>query len=120
LLGVAGVCLALAACGGSTPENRTPATKPADDVGAAFVAIGDFGVGGEAERAAGEAIRRFTKSHPVDALVPLGDNDYTESESEFGSNWDEAFGWTKDAGLPVLGVVGNHEAKIGEGIYVYR
>ena len=49
-----------------------------------LLAIGDFGVAGSRERSLGAAMRRFEAQNDADALVTLGDNDYTESPATFG------------------------------------
>jgi hypothetical protein len=46
----------------------------------------------------GEAMRTFETTHPADAFVTLGDNDYTESPRAFHSNWTASFGWLGGAG----------------------
>jgi 3',5'-cyclic AMP phosphodiesterase CpdA len=98
------VCLALAG----------PA---AADVG--IVAIGDFGVGGDRERSTGAAVQRFLGPRPADALVTLGDNDYTERPRAFRRNWTEAFGWAAADGLRVAGTLGNHDVRVDGGRYEF-
>ena len=98
-------CLALAAPAGA-------------DTG--IVAIGDFGVGGERERNTGAAVERFAATRPADALVTLGDNDYTESPRAFRRNWLGAFGWAAADGLLVAGTLGNHDVRVDRGRYEYE
>ena len=74
-----------------------------------ILAVGDFGVGGTAERDMGAAMRGFESTHPAAMLLTLGDNDYTESPTAFHSNWTASFGWLGGAGLSVTGTLGNHE-----------
>jgi 3',5'-cyclic AMP phosphodiesterase CpdA len=84
-----------------------------------ILAIGDFGVGGQVERDMGTSIRRFEAHHPADALVTLGDNDYTESPSRFHTNWTGAFGWLGAAGVTPAGSLGNHDWIVNHGRYEY-
>src|SRR4029450_14076145 len=58
-----------------------------------LIAIGDFGVGGTAERSFGAAVRRFEARSPAEALVSLGDSDSTASPEAFHENWDASFRW---------------------------
>jgi 3',5'-cyclic AMP phosphodiesterase CpdA len=90
----------------------TPATV-------AIVAIGDFGVGGEAQLRFGAAIRTFEARNDADLLLTLGDNDYTESPSAFRANWVASFGWARRQGLRVAGVLGNHDVEVEGGRYEF-
>src|SRR5712691_12765720 len=83
----------------------------------AFLAAGDYGVGGSAELSLGQAMQRYDARKPADMLVLLGDNDYTESPARFRSNWRATFGWARDSGLRVAGVLGNHDYHVGRGRY---
>jgi predicted phosphodiesterase len=83
------------------------------------LAIGDFGVGGTTERDMGSAIRKFESVHPSDALVTLGDNDYTESPRAFHKNWTASFGWLGAAGVSVAGTLGNHDILVDGGHYEF-
>jgi 3',5'-cyclic AMP phosphodiesterase CpdA len=85
-----------------------------------IVAIGDFGVGGRAERGRGAAVERFASRHQVDALVTLGDNDYTERPAAFRANWRASFGWASADGLVVAGTLGNHDVRVRGGRYEFR
>ena len=73
----------------------------------ALLAIGDFGVAGSRERNLGVAMRRFEAQNDTDALVTLGDNDYTESPAAFRAAWGQSFGWLRPAGVAVAGSLGN-------------
>jgi 3',5'-cyclic AMP phosphodiesterase CpdA len=84
-----------------------------------IIAVGDFGVGGTTEREMGAAIRKFETTHPADALVTLGDNDYTESPSRFHRNWNLSFGWLGAAGVSVAGALGNHDIRVRNGRYEF-
>ena len=92
--------------------------RPADAVG--IVAIGDFGVGGDTQRALGAAVRRFEQRNPADILVTLGDNDYTESPTAFRANWEASFGWARRSGMKVAGVLGNHDVRVRGGRYEFE
>lgn len=83
------------------------------------LAIGDFGVGGTAERDMGAAMHTFEATHPAAVLVTLGDNDYTESPAAFHTNWVASFGWRKAAGIAVAGTLGNHDVRVGGGRYEF-
>jgi predicted phosphodiesterase len=84
-----------------------------------ILAIGDFGVGGETERRRGAAMERFAATRPVDALVTLGDNDYTESPRAFRRNWTRSFGWVARSGREVAGTLGNHDVRVRRGRYEF-
>ena len=84
-----------------------------------ILAIGDFGVGGTIEREMGAAMKSFASSRPANALVTLGDNDYTESPPAFRRNWRASFGWAKTRGLRVAGVLGNHDVRVDRGRYEF-
>ena len=86
----------------------------------AFLAVGDFGVGGERQRATGEAMRRFEQQHPAQLLVTLGDNDYTRSAARFAAAWRTSFGWLPAAGVEVAGALGNHDVELGRGRYEFE
>jgi hypothetical protein len=82
-----------------------------------IVTIGDFGVGGEKQRSMGAAVELFAGTRQVDALVTLGDNDYTGKPTEFRANWLGSFGWAAADGLLVAGTLGNHDVELREGRY---
>lgn len=67
----------------------------------------------------GDAIRNFESAHPTDALLTLGDNDYTESPTEFHNNWTASFGWLRAAGVAVAGTLGNHDVRVDGGRYEF-
>jgi 3',5'-cyclic AMP phosphodiesterase CpdA len=95
-----------------------PPSPAGADVG--ILAIGDFGVGGARERSTGAAVERFAAGpRRVDALVTLGDNDYTESPAAFRSNWLDSFGWAAADGLLVAGTLGNHDVRVQRGRYEF-
>jgi 3',5'-cyclic AMP phosphodiesterase CpdA len=85
-----------------------------------ILAIGDFGVGGAAERRMGAAMEQFAAGAQADALVTLGDNDYTESPSAFRRNWLDSFGWAAENGLVVAGTLGNHDVQVDGGRYQHE
>lgn len=89
-------------------------------VATAFLAVGDFGVGGATQRATGDAMRAYAASNRVSALVTLGDNDYTRNASRFAVEWNASFGWLPAAGVTVSGAVGNHDVELGRGRYQFR
>jgi hypothetical protein len=85
-----------------------------------IVAVGDFGVGGERQRLTGAAVQRFAAGpRQVDALVTLGDNDYTERPAAFTANWLGSFGWAAADGLLVAGTLGNHDVRVRGGRYEF-
>lgn len=86
-----------------------------------ILAVGDFGVGGERQRLTGAAVQRFAAGpRQVDALVTLGDNDYTESPAAFNANWLGSFGWAAADGLLVAGTLGNHDVRVQRGRYEFE
>ena len=83
-----------------------------------ILAIGDFGVGGERQRALGAAVRAYESRFSADVLVTLGDNDYTRGRA-FRANWSAAFGWLSPAGIAVAGTLGNHDVEYRRGRYQF-
>lgn len=90
----------------------SPAAAPAP---VRIIAFGDFGVGGQAQRSFGSAVRRFEARNPADLILTLGDNDYTESPKAFHANWEASFGWAPS----VAGVLGNHDVRVDGGRYEF-
>ena len=83
----------------------------------AFLAAGDYGVGGSAELRLGRAMQRYEARNPADMVVLLGDNDYTQSPARFRTNWRATFSWARRSGLRVAGVLGNHDYHVNRGRY---
>ncbi|HLE38880.1 MAG TPA: metallophosphoesterase [Acidimicrobiia bacterium] len=78
----------------------------------ALVVVGDFGDGGEAERAVADAVAAWVLEHPeTRALVTTGDNFYT---ADVAAAWLEPYGWLDGAGLGVWPVPGNHDLETPE------
>lgn len=96
-----------------------PGTGQARPAAVRIVAIGDFGVGGDAQRAFGQAVRRFEARNPADVLLTLGDNDYTEDPAVFRASWRASFGWARRSGIRVAGVLGNHDVRVELGRYEF-
>ena len=86
----------------------------------AFLAAGDYGVGGPREERLGQGMKSYEAQHPANMLVFLGDNDYTKSPARFRANWSRSFGWARRGGLRVTGVLGNHDYMVGRGRYEFR
>ena len=108
--GVPVLCvLVLALAGSSAAQTRV-----------AFLAAGDYGVGGSRELALGLRMKSFESRNPANMLVVLGDNDYTESARRFRANWSRSFGWARPSGLRVAGVLGNHDYELNRGRYQFR
>jgi acid phosphatase len=84
-----------------------------------ILGVGDFGVGGERQRALGAAMRAYEERNPSELLVTMGDNDYTEGRS-FASSWRASFGWLPAAGVDVAGALGNHDVRFRRGRYQFR
>ena len=85
-----------------------------------IVAIGDFGVGGKTQLRMGQGVEGFAARRGIDALVTLGDNDYTESPAAFEANWLGSFGWAAADGLLVAGTLGNHDIRVNGGRYEFE
>ena len=107
---ICGLTLALLALLGTTPAGAATG----------IVAIGDFGVGGVWQRATGASVERFAERREADALITLGDNDYTESPPSFRANWLDSFGWAAADGLLVAGTLGNHDVRVRGGRYEFE
>lgn len=101
--------LVLALAGSSAAQTRV-----------AFLAAGDYGVGGSRELSLGLRMKGYESRNPANMLVTLGDNDYTESPARFRENWRRSFGWARRTGLRVAGVLGNHDYEVGRGRYQFR
>jgi Calcineurin-like phosphoesterase len=86
----------------------------------AFLAVGDYGVGGPAQLATGQRMQRYEARRGAQMLVTMGDNDYTRNPTRFRSNWARSFGWARRAGLRIAGTLGNHDYETDRGRYVYR
>jgi hypothetical protein len=118
---VAALLLALAAAGpvaGANVESAAAVAPPAT-APVRILALGDFGVGGTTEQAMGDALRAYEARHPADALLTLGDNDYTERPRSFHRNWTRAFGWVAAAGVVPAGTLGNHDVRVDGGRYEF-
>src|SRR4051794_37874338 len=67
-----------------SPSSPTPATSspdtPSGPVSGGFAVIGDFGSGNEDEQAVSDAVRAWSGTHRVDALVTAGDNVYESGQ----------------------------------------
>lgn len=85
-----------------------------------IAAIGDFGVGGTTQLRMGEGVEGFAARRGIDALVTLGDNDYTKSPDAFEANWLGSFGWAAADGLLVAGTLGNHDIRVNGGRYEFE
>src|SRR3989304_9145068 len=79
-----------------------------------ILAVGDWGGGGESERATGAAMQAYEQKNPAAVLLTLGDNDYTKSPSAFARNWQEAFGWAGTAGVRGAGGAGDPHYAAGQ------
>ena len=101
--------LVLALAGSSAAQTRV-----------AFLAAGDYGVGGSRELSLGLRMKSYESRNPANMLVTLGDNDYTESPARFRENWRRSFGWARRTGLRVAGVLGNHDYEVARGRYQFR
>ena len=102
-------CLALALTGSSAAQTRV-----------AFLAAGDYGVGGSPELSLGLRMKSYESRHPANMLAFLGDNDYTRSPTLFRQNWRRAFRWGRRIGLRINGVLGNHDYEVDRGRYELR
>lgn len=103
------ICFALVLTGSSAAQTQV-----------AFLAVGDFGVGGSRELAVGAGMQRYEARNVATMLVALGDNDYTGRPARFRANWQKAFGWAPRSGLRVGGVLGNHDYELERGGYELR
>jgi predicted phosphodiesterase len=80
-----------------------------------FVIVGDFGVGNDQEREVSAAIRDWVGRHGADAFISAGDTIYpVGSPRYFERSWFEPYGWLEDAGMLVIGTLGNHDYAAGD------
>jgi Calcineurin-like phosphoesterase len=112
---VAGLAVSVLAvgCGGSALAAPPPLVANGSRD---LVVIGDFGVGGTAERRLGAAVRRYVRTRGAGLLLTVGDNDYSTGRY-FSGNWASSFGWTQEEGVRVAGTLGNHDVLVGGGRY---
>ncbi len=94
------VAIAVMLCAAAAPGAEARPTR--------IVAVGDFGVRGDAQLRIGESIRRFVERRGSALLVTLGDDDYTPGV-DFESNWDASFDWLTGERVAVAGTIGNHD-----------
>jgi hypothetical protein len=95
------------------------AGSSAAQVRVSFLAAGDYGVGGSRELSLGLRMKSFESRSPANMLVFLGDNDYTGNAARFRANWRRSFGWARETGLRVGGVLGNHDYELARGRYEF-
>jgi len=87
----------------------TPSIAPPAD-GFGFAVIGDFGSGDASERTVANAIREWSSTHRLDALVTTGDNVYESgAPDELGAAWGRPYGWVAEQQVPVVAALGNHD-----------
>jgi hypothetical protein len=129
LLTVSLVAIGVGGCAGADEPDGERSAAKTETAGVAaatagsgrtrILAVGDFGVGGDAQRATGTAMKKFERYHPSSLLVTLGDNDYTEDPAAFETNWQESFGWLDGADVRVAGSLGNHDVRVDGGRYQF-
>ena len=117
--GLLAVALIVTACSGdgSVPEPTGPLRSRTAIEGAfEFAVIGDFGTGDEDQRAVAEALREWSRRHPIEAVVTTGDNIYEDGHpEEFPEAWHQPYGWVDRAGITVIASVGNHDIETDAG-----
>jgi predicted phosphodiesterase len=109
--GIPVLCVLVLALAGSSSAAQTRV---------AFLAAGDYGVGGSPQLSLGLRMKSYESRNPANMLVTLGDNDYTESPARFRENWRRSFGWARRSGLRIAGVIGNHDYAVDRGRYQFR
>lgn len=109
--GVPVLCVLVLALAGSSS---------AQEARVAFLAAGDYGVGGLREQNLGQRMKAYEVRNSANMLVFLGDNDYTASPAAFRANWSRSFGWARRDGMRVAGVLGNHDYVVDHGRYEFR
>ena len=102
-----GVALTVVAIGAGIAAWKATASDSASPA-VRLIVIGDFGVGGRAERSFGAELHRYERSHRADLLVTVGDNAY-ETLGKFLASWRDSFGWLRGAHVGVAGALGNHD-----------
>jgi len=75
------------------------------------VAFGDFGTGSEAQKQTAAAILKYSKDHPLDFGITLGDNFYpygmtATSDPRWQTQWEQLYG---PLGIKFYAVLGNHD-----------
>lgn len=107
-------------CGGGdeeAPPVRGPLRQRTEVRGAfEFAVVGDFGTGGPEEHLVAQALREWSASRPLEALVTTGDNVYDSGHpDEFDAAWRIPYGWVDRAGIPVAAALGNHDTRTDGG-----
>ena len=115
----AAVVLSVLATGSGGSAGERPLAGPVVANGSHdLVVIGDFGVGGTAERRLADAVRTYVRENEAGLLLTVGDNDYSEG-ADFSGDWSSSFGWTRTQGVRVAGTLGNHDVRTGGGRYEF-
>ncbi|GIH29108.1 acid phosphatase [Acrocarpospora phusangensis] len=119
LLGAA--LVAVPACSGSSADTAVVPSASATVAGsppsippsAGFLAIGDFGTGGKAQRRVARAMKRWSSGRRVDAVVTTGDNVYPDgSPDRFRNVLTKPYSGLK---APLWAALGNHDVQAGHG-----
>ena len=96
---------------GSERQESDGGTSPSTDASVTrFVALGDFGTGGEEQRAVAEAMCDHHEQEPFDYAVTTGDNIYASGEIEdFEEDFFVPYDCLFEAGVDFHAVLGNHD-----------
>ncbi|MEO7725445.1 MAG: metallophosphoesterase [Chthoniobacterales bacterium] len=79
-----------------------------------FVALGDTGTGGEAQRAIANRMLAFQEQHPYNEVLLLGDNAYPHGEpSDLAAKFEQPFAELLRRGVRFNAVLGNHDVEHG-------
>jgi hypothetical protein len=106
-MGVNDVCLAL-----MSPELSAvvPEIKPRHE-SIRLLAFGDFGDGGDDQRAVAAGMAQYDEDHPFDFGLTLGDNFYEQGLNKpdhprWSTHWDELY---NRLGIRIYATLGNHD-----------
>lgn len=76
-----------------------------------FAVIGDFGTGGEAQKAVAQRMCKWRKNHPFDVVITTGDNVYPDGDpSLFRSEFVRPYRCLRRHGVQFHASLGNHDA----------
>ncbi|MDO8518567.1 MAG: metallophosphoesterase [Deltaproteobacteria bacterium] len=96
-------------CGGNA--DLSPPAIGADGTVASFLAMGDWGTGGDEQQEVADAMQAYCETEECEFVLTLGDNFYSDGvESTVDPQWEEKFRSVYDPlGLPFYVVLGNHD-----------
>ena len=113
--------VAMSSCSPGKPprESRQPIRQaPLPENGVRFVVIGDFGTGGEPQRAVASSMCELHDVAPFDVVVTTGDNVYPSgSPDDFQEHFRDPYLCLTERGVRWRAVLGNHDIQTAGGVF---